>query len=222
MNTEFIIKIKILEDSTQINISFNVDGDNLAIDWDDNSNIETYISNEYNTHTYDIGDYIIKIYGITNIRDTARIPNFNKPVIVEEIIVPETVKSIGALFLYQVNYIKNVVLPYSLESIGNYFGRGATIEKVYFNGIIPPTVQSSTFNNIQYKLIVPDISTYMNKGNFPREPSRYETLPLVNNILSVYHYLKNILEEEFDMVIDDSQNGDVHGLTTLINKIDEI
>lgn len=119
-------------------------GDNLSVDWGDGSEIATYTGGTF-SHTYDtIGDYEINIVGnITEINDSA------------------------------LQFSKEVIIPPSVTSMGNYLFSWIT-NKVTFESAIPPTFSEDTFYvdaEYGFTIRVPtnSLTSYANATGFPKE-----------------------------------------------------
>ena len=84
---------------------------------------------------------------------------FQYCVALEEIVVPNGVETIGHNAFANCSGLKRVDLPASLNSLGNYvFGSSLNIEKMLFRSPNPPTISSTTLNNVDYnkmKIVVP-------------------------------------------------------------------
>ena len=133
--------------SEELTVSFDspivFTGDNVTVDWGDNTTPVTYTSGTL-SHTYaNDGEYMITITGdITEIND------------------------------YAFQTISEIVIPSSITNIGSYvFGNGA-IEKVTFEGTTPPTLGSSSLNvdaEYGFTIRVPtgSLSAYQQSEYFP-------------------------------------------------------
>lgn len=206
----YSIKIVVeTEDYFQIYVS-NLGGDYVFIDWGDDS---TDFYDEPQSHDYSDGQYIITIYNVTSIG--ANFLSFTEMIKSVEISVPQ----IGQGCLSECDNLEEIILHSNVENIGTGFASSCpNLRDVYMLSNIPPLIANGFLDsNDEANIYVLNTQAYQSAN-----PSyTYQQIPIFNSIRYAYKSLKDILQTEYHVAINEEQIN-VHGFSTLIDKIGDL